>query len=238
MSCESPCSRLTARAVEVDGDRGRELGEQAHPRAVRGERLVGEDDLLRLAEQVRAVPAGGLEVVPAEREPIVGEERRRRCSSSTAAHSSSTKMSSLLIAVPTSPRRGPSARRSRDRRCRPRTAALRTNRRVRRAHRSSASSRISSARPAGVELGDRGRGTDASSRASASASSRSASTPCVRGRRRAARGPTRRRPRCGRSAGDRRWWRSCPHATGRGAEPQRLRQRLGVHDDQAGGWRG
>ena len=63
-------------AVEVDGDRGGELGEEPHPRAVGGERLVGEDDLLRLAEQVRAVAAGGLQVVAAERELLVGEERR------------------------------------------------------------------------------------------------------------------------------------------------------------------
>ena len=60
--------------VEVDRDRRGELGEEPHPRAAGGERLVGEDDLLRLAQQVRPVPAGGLEVVAAERELLVGEE--------------------------------------------------------------------------------------------------------------------------------------------------------------------
>ena len=62
-------------AVEVDGDRRRELAEQARPRTAPGQRLVGEDPLLGLAEQVRPVAAGRLEVVAAERERVVGEQR-------------------------------------------------------------------------------------------------------------------------------------------------------------------
>jgi len=63
-------------SLEVDGDGGRELREQADPRAVGGERFVRQDAFLGLAQQVRPVAARRLEVVAAEREPRVGQQRR------------------------------------------------------------------------------------------------------------------------------------------------------------------
>ena len=61
--------------VERDGDRRRLLLEQARPRARAGQRLLGEDALLGLGEQVRAVAPRGAQVVAAEVEPVVGEQR-------------------------------------------------------------------------------------------------------------------------------------------------------------------
>ncbi len=61
-------------AVEVDRDRGRQLVEQARPRARTGDVLLREDLLFRLGEQMRAVAPRGAEVVAYEREPVVGEQ--------------------------------------------------------------------------------------------------------------------------------------------------------------------
>ncbi len=59
---------------ERDLDRRRLLLEQARPRAVGRERLLGEDPLLGLGEQVRPVAARGAQVVPAEVEPVLREQ--------------------------------------------------------------------------------------------------------------------------------------------------------------------
>jgi hypothetical protein len=60
--------------VEVDLERGDLLLEQAPPRVAGRQRLLGEDLLLRLGEQVRAVAAGRAQVVPAEVEVVMGEQ--------------------------------------------------------------------------------------------------------------------------------------------------------------------
>ena len=60
--------------VELDRDRGAELAEQAAPRAPARHRLLRQDPLLGLGEEVRPVAAGRREVVRAEREPLVGEQ--------------------------------------------------------------------------------------------------------------------------------------------------------------------
>ena len=72
-------------------------------------RLVGEDALLGLGQQVRPVAARRREVVAAERRAPGRRGAARRCSSGSSAHSSSTKSSSLLIAVPRSSVRAMSA---------------------------------------------------------------------------------------------------------------------------------
>ena len=59
----------------VDRDRRRLLLEQARPRARAGQRLLGEDPLLGLGEQVRAVAPRGAQVVAAEVQPVGGEQR-------------------------------------------------------------------------------------------------------------------------------------------------------------------
>ena len=51
------------------------LLEQPLPRAPAGDRLLGEDDLLGLGQQVRPVAPRRAQVMPGEREPLVGEQR-------------------------------------------------------------------------------------------------------------------------------------------------------------------
>ena len=63
------------RLLELYLDRRRLLVEQARPGGVRGDRLLGEDPLLGLAEQVGAVAARGAQVVAAEVEPVGGQQR-------------------------------------------------------------------------------------------------------------------------------------------------------------------
>ena len=60
--------------LELDGDAGGLLLEQPRPRRAAGERLLGEDLLLRLGEQVRPVAAGGAQVVAGEVEPVGGQQ--------------------------------------------------------------------------------------------------------------------------------------------------------------------
>ena len=62
-------------AVEVDGDARHLLLEQALPCAAPAHRLLGEDDLFRLGQQVRPVAALRLEVMAGEREPLVRQQR-------------------------------------------------------------------------------------------------------------------------------------------------------------------
>ncbi len=61
--------------VDVDLDRGRQLAEQARPGAATGRGLVGEQSLLRLGQQMRAVAARRRQMVATERERVVGEDR-------------------------------------------------------------------------------------------------------------------------------------------------------------------
>ena len=94
---------------EVDGDRRRLLLEQPHPRRAAGQRLLGEDPLLGLGQQVRPVAArggaGGGGRSPARR----WRAAPRRASSSSAAHSRSKNSSAVSIAVPFSSTRCSSA---------------------------------------------------------------------------------------------------------------------------------
>ena len=62
------------RAVEVDGDARHLLFEQALPCAAAGHRLLRQDHLLGLGEEVRAIAALGPQVVPGECEAVVGEQ--------------------------------------------------------------------------------------------------------------------------------------------------------------------
>ena len=62
------------RPGQLDLDRRGLLLEQPRPGAVGGERLLGEDPLLRLGEQVRPVAARGAQVVAAEVEAVVREQ--------------------------------------------------------------------------------------------------------------------------------------------------------------------
>ena len=60
--------------LELDRDRRRLLLEQPRPRRAAGERLLGEDLLLGLGEQVRAVAAGRAQVMAREVEPFGGDQ--------------------------------------------------------------------------------------------------------------------------------------------------------------------
>jgi hypothetical protein len=53
---------------------GHQLAEQPRPRRLRGDRLLGEDRLLRLGQKVGAVAAGAAQVVRAEAQLLAGEQ--------------------------------------------------------------------------------------------------------------------------------------------------------------------
>ena len=61
-------------AVELDPQRGGELAEQTAPGGLAGDRLLGEDLLLGLGEEVRAIAPDALEVMAAEVELLGGEQ--------------------------------------------------------------------------------------------------------------------------------------------------------------------
>ena len=68
------CSPGAVPARQLDLDRRGQLLEQARPGARAGERLLGEDLLLGLAEQVLAVAAHVAQVVAAEVQPLAREQ--------------------------------------------------------------------------------------------------------------------------------------------------------------------
>ena len=75
-----PGERLVERGlrpVDLDAEVGDQLLEEAHPRAVAGDALLGVQPLLRLGEHVRAVAALGAQDVRVVRERRVGEQLLR-----------------------------------------------------------------------------------------------------------------------------------------------------------------
>ncbi len=85
-------------AVERDPQRGDLLAEQPAPGALAGDRLLGQDLLLGLGQQVRAVAAGAAQVVGAELSESSASSSSAR-SSGSAAHSSSKNSSLVSISV-------------------------------------------------------------------------------------------------------------------------------------------
>ena len=158
-------------AVEVERDRGRQLVEEARPRARAGDVLLGEDLLLRLGEQVRPVAAGRAQVVAARTRAGRRRAARRPARRSSSAHSSSKNRTRVLIAV--RPLLHPLHQRAElgiggvDREAQ----ARRTSRPGRSARRARPSRASASARPAGVERRDLARGGSRCSAAIASAAS-------------------------------------------------------------------
>ena len=71
---ERGVQRHLAAVEQLDRDRRRLLLEQARPRGPAGELLLGEDALLGLAQQVRAVAARRRQVVAGEVQPVGGEQ--------------------------------------------------------------------------------------------------------------------------------------------------------------------
>ena len=101
-------------AVEVDADGRHLLAEQPAPGARAGDRLLGQDLLLGLGEQVRAVAAGAAQVVRGRSPAPASASSSRPGSSGSAAHSSSKNSSLVSISVARSwtswssaPRSGP-----------------------------------------------------------------------------------------------------------------------------------
>ena len=62
------------RLLELHLDRAGLLIEQPGPRGVRGDRLLGEDQLLGLAQQMRAIAAQVAQVMAAEVEAVGGQQ--------------------------------------------------------------------------------------------------------------------------------------------------------------------
>jgi len=75
LKAREPFLEADGLAVDVDLDRRRQLAEQARPGAAPGRRLVGDDPLLRLAQQVGPVATERPQVMATEVEPRVVEQR-------------------------------------------------------------------------------------------------------------------------------------------------------------------
>ena len=120
---------------ELDADRARELGEQARPRVAAGERLLGQELLLGLGEEVRAVAAQRAQVVARRLQPVGARAARRRGRRRWRPTRARRRAASSRPPC-RAPARAPAARRWPGRPCRPRSAASRRSRRGRGGRRS------------------------------------------------------------------------------------------------------
>ena len=180
-SCASAGLERGRLAVELDADRRHLLLEQPLPRAAPGDRLLGEDDLFGLGQQVRPVAARRAQVVRGEREPVVGEQRLDLLVGELGPLELEEQQLGADHAW-RAPRPAACARRARDRWCRSRSRGRRScpARPTQVVH---LGEPVHERRePVGVELARPGRAYLASSSALASAASSSCVEPGVAGR--------------------------------------------------------